>query len=275
MKTFTLYMSYFPFLYAYRFRTLRQQPSTNSAGYCANAASTQTASGLHSSSGVGRCSTPRCVTWCSTCIRTTRFSKTTASTTSPMRSESIMHTPPWPQTTRRSSLCSGWRQPTGRSICFRHRKSYFYFKKEFIFMHWNLFVCLDFRNSSELYDWVGTINSIAAMFSSPPLPGGIGSSKTFQRPLLPVSKTRYTLQEQFEYHRKHIKQLQGDLSKLEQSTNGASHLHIKDSEKSFFDKDKYNYLQFEVGLTIPIAILWTHLFTSLFTILDSTIHSLR
>lgn len=84
------------------------------------------------------------------------------------------------------------------------------------------------------------------MFSSPPLPGGIGSSKTFQRPLLPVSKTRYTLQEQFEYHKKHIKQLQGDLSKLEQSTNGASHLHIKDSEKSFFDKDKYNYLQFEV-----------------------------
>jgi hypothetical protein len=84
------------------------------------------------------------------------------------------------------------------------------------------------------------------MFSSPPLPGGIGSSKTFQRPLLPVSKTRYTLQEQFEYHRKHIKQLQGDLSKLEQSTNGASHLHIKDSDKSFFDKDKYNYLQFEV-----------------------------
>ncbi len=83
------------------------------------------------------------------------------------------------------------------------------------------------------------------MFSSPPLPGGIGSSKTFQRPLMPVSKTRYNLQEQFEYHKKHIKQLQNELTKLE-SNNGASHLHIKDSEK-FFDKDKYNYLQFEVS----------------------------
>ena len=96
-----------------------------------------------------------------------------------------------------------------------------------------------------MYDWVGTINSIASMFSSPPLPGGIGSSKTFQRPLLPVSKTRYTLQEQFEYHKKHIKQLQNELTKLE--SNGASHLHIKDSEK-FFDKDKYSYLQFEVSI---------------------------
>lgn len=124
-----------------------------------------------------------------------------------------------------------------------------YKKKQFVFRlktaDWAEYL-FQTSNSSELYDWVGTINSIAAMFSSPPLPGGIGSSKTFQRPLLPVSKTRYTLQEQFEYHKKHIKQLQGDLSKLEQSTNGASHLHIKDSEKSFFDKDKYNYLQFEI-----------------------------
>ncbi len=71
------------------------------------------------------------------------------------------------------------------------------------------------------------------------------SSKTFQRPLMPVSRTRYNLQEQFEYHKKHIKQLQNELTKLE-SNNGASHLHIKDSEK-FFDKDKYNYLQFEVS----------------------------
>lgn len=122
-----------------------------------------------------------------------------------------------------------------------------YKKKQFVFRlktaDWAEYL-FQTSNSSELYDWVGTINLIAAMFSSPPLPGGIGSNKTFQRPLLPVSKTRYTIQEQFEYHKKHVKQLQCDLTKIE-STNGASHLHIKDSEK-FFDKDKYNYLQFEI-----------------------------
>jgi hypothetical protein len=102
---------------------------------------------------------------------------------------------------------------------------------------------INLSNSSELYDWVSTINLVAAMFSSPPLPGGIGSNKTFQRPLLPVAKTRYSLQEQFEYHKKHVKLLQSDLTKLE-SVNGASHLHLKEEKQ--FDKDKYDYLQFEV-----------------------------
>ena len=92
------------------------------------------------------------------------------------------------------------------------------------------------------------------MFSSPPLPGGIGSNKTFQRPLLPVSKTRYTLQEQLEYHKKHLKQLHSDIAKLE-SIAGASNIHANNNnnlaynfgkEERYFDKDKYNYLQFEV-----------------------------
>ena len=85
------------------------------------------------------------------------------------------------------------------------------------------------------------------MFSSPPLPGGVGSNRSFQRPLLPVSVTRYTLQEQFEYHKKHIKQLQSDIAKLE-SVAGATHpiQAPLNKEDKLFDKDKYNYLQFEV-----------------------------
>ena len=92
------------------------------------------------------------------------------------------------------------------------------------------------------------------MFSSPPLPGGIGSNKTFQRPLLPVSKTRYTLQEQLEYHKKHIKQLHSDLAKLESIAGVSNTIHNNFSsisynfgkEERYFDKDKYQYLQFEV-----------------------------
>jgi hypothetical protein len=69
-----------------------------------------------------------------------------------------------------------------------------------------------------------------------------------------VSKTRYTIHEQFEYHKKHIKQLQSELAKLESaSTNtnitGASNTnhHSNNNTNSYsFDKDKYNYLQFEI-----------------------------
>ncbi|CAF0890922.1 unnamed protein product [Brachionus calyciflorus] len=114
-----------------------------------------------------------------------------------------------------------------------------YKKKQFVFRlktaDWAEYL-FQTANSNELYDWVSTINSIAAMFSSPPLPGAIGSNKSFQRPLLPVSKTRYTLQEQLEYHKKHLKQLKTDLSRLE---SGAFN-------QQNFDKDKYNYLQYEI-----------------------------
>ena len=123
-----------------------------------------------------------------------------------------------------------------------------YKKKQFVFRlktaDWAEYL-FQTANSNELYDWVSTINLIAAMFSSPPLPGAIGSNKSFQRPLLPVSKTRYSMQEQFEYHKKHLKQLKSDLSRLE-SAAGAFNNSQNHTPIVHFDKDKYNYLHFEI-----------------------------
>jgi PH and SEC7 domain-containing protein len=116
-----------------------------------------------------------------------------------------------------------------------------YKKKQFVFRlktaEWAEYL-FQTSNSNELFSWVTTINHVAAMFSSPPMPGGVGSSKTFQRPLLPVAKTRYTIQEQYEYHKKHLKQLNNEIVKLESAASGSS--------QNTFDKDKYNYLKFEV-----------------------------
>ncbi len=94
-------------------------------------------------------------------------------------------------------------------------------------------------NITDLNDWVNTINIIAATFSSPPLASPVGSAKTFQRPLLPVSTTRHTLNEQYEYLKRYMKQLQIELNKLEA---------IKD-EKTF-DKEKYNYYIYEVNIEL-------------------------
>ncbi len=136
-----------------------------------------------------------------------------------------------------------------------------YKKKQFVFRlktaDWAEYL-FQTSNATELYEWVSTINLVAAMFSSPPLSGGIGSSKTFQRPLLPVAKTRYTLQEQYEYHKKHIKQLQTDLTKLESAAgaclNTFNHINNNNNKNNqddkSFDKDKYNYLKFEVIITL-------------------------
>lgn len=48
-------------------------------------------------------------------------------------------------------------------------------------------------DSKELQSWIDTINSVCASFSAPPLEGGVGSQKRFQRPLLPSSQTKLLL----------------------------------------------------------------------------------
>lgn len=45
----------------------------------------------------------------------------------------------------------------------------------------------------ELHSWVETINYVCAAFSAPPLEGGVGSQKRFQRPLLPSAHTKLLL----------------------------------------------------------------------------------
>lgn len=153
-----------------------------------------------------------------------------------------------------------------------------YKKKQFVFRlktaDWAEYL-FQTSNSNELYDWVSCINMVASMFSSPPLPGAISSSKTFQRPLMPVSKTRYTLQEQYEYHKKHLKQLQTDLARLESAAgaslnciNGVNHVNTTNSnttglvkDEKHFDKDKYNYLHFEVRFLFFITRLFYQIFT--------------
>jgi PH/SEC7 domain-containing protein len=114
-----------------------------------------------------------------------------------------------------------------------------YKKKQFVFRlktaDWAEYL-FQTSNTCELNEWVNIINLVASMFSSPPLASAVGSAKTFQRPLLPVSITRYTLQEQLDYHKKLIKQIQYDLNKLETT-----------KDEKCFEKDKYNYYVFEVS----------------------------
>lgn len=48
-------------------------------------------------------------------------------------------------------------------------------------------------DSKELQSWIDTINYVCAAFSAPPLEGGVGSQKRFQRPLLPNTQTKFSL----------------------------------------------------------------------------------
>lgn len=56
---------------------------------------------------------------------------------------------------------------------------------------WSL--CSLYSDSKECEEWIDTINFVAASLSAPPLPGGVGSQKKFQRPLMPASYTKLNM----------------------------------------------------------------------------------
>ncbi|MCI4384531.1 hypothetical protein PGIGA_G00039700 [Pangasianodon gigas] len=55
-------------------------------------------------------------------------------------------------------------------------------------------------NAEQMQSWITRINTVAAMFSAPPLPAAIGSQKKFSRPLLPGSASKLSQEEQVEAH---------------------------------------------------------------------------
>ncbi|XP_074647866.1 uncharacterized protein LOC141903581 isoform X2 [Tubulanus polymorphus] len=66
-------------------------------------------------------------------------------------------------------------------------------------------------DSKELQRWIDTINFVAAALSAPPLPGGCGSQRKFQRPLLPSSYTKLSLPEQLTHHEQKVIEIENDL----------------------------------------------------------------
>ncbi|XP_053495313.1 PH and SEC7 domain-containing protein 1-like isoform X2 [Ictalurus furcatus] len=55
-------------------------------------------------------------------------------------------------------------------------------------------------NAEQMQSWITRINTVAALFSAPPLPAAIGSQKKFSRPLLPGSASKLSQEEQVEAH---------------------------------------------------------------------------
>lgn len=66
-------------------------------------------------------------------------------------------------------------------------------------------------DSKELQEWMETINFVAASLSAPPLPGGIGSQRKFQRPLMPSSYTKKNMSEQLALHTERVSELEKEL----------------------------------------------------------------
>ncbi|XP_033840069.1 PH and SEC7 domain-containing protein 1-like isoform X2 [Periophthalmus magnuspinnatus] len=69
-------------------------------------------------------------------------------------------------------------------------------------------------NAEQMQSWITRINTVAAMFSSPPFPAAIGSQKKFSRPLLPGTMSRQTEEEQVRSHEARFRAVSTELAEV-------------------------------------------------------------
>ncbi|CAN9508685.1 unnamed protein product [Ophioblennius macclurei] len=69
-------------------------------------------------------------------------------------------------------------------------------------------------NAEQMQSWITRINTVAAMFSSPPFPAAIGSQKKFSRPLLPGTMSKLSEEEQVRSHEARFRTISTDLAEL-------------------------------------------------------------
>ncbi|XP_053677946.1 PH and SEC7 domain-containing protein [Anopheles nili] len=95
-------------------------------------------------------------------------------------------------------------------------------------------------DSKELQSWIDTINFVCASFSAPPLEGGVGSQKRFQRPLLPCTHSRLLLRDQLASHERQITKIMNLLEEHKVSAAPPKGLALQNY------KEKEVYLQYEL-----------------------------
>ncbi|KAM4526197.1 uncharacterized protein V3H82_000618 isoform 2-T3 [Fundulus diaphanus] len=69
-------------------------------------------------------------------------------------------------------------------------------------------------NAEQMQSWITRINTVAAMFSSPPFPAAIGSQKKFSRPLLPGTMSKHSEEEQIRSHESRFRHISTELAEL-------------------------------------------------------------
>ncbi|XP_043087145.1 uncharacterized protein LOC122333532 isoform X2 [Puntigrus tetrazona] len=99
-------------------------------------------------------------------------------------------------------------------------------------------------NAEQMQSWITRINTVAAMFSAPPLPAAIGSQKKFSRPLLPGSASKLSQEEQVQAHEARFRSISTELAQLRSYPPDRK---VKGRELEEY-RLREEYLEFEVNI---------------------------
>ncbi|MBN3321909.1 PSD1 protein, partial [Atractosteus spatula] len=123
-----------------------------------------------------------------------------------------------------------------RAADYSKRPNVFYLRTA----DWRVFL-FQAQKTEQMQSWITRINTVAAMFSSPPFPAAIGSQKKFSRPLLPATATKLSQEEQVQSHEARFRATSSELAELR---SNAPDRKVKGRELEEY-RQRDEYLEFE------------------------------
>ncbi|GAA6105737.1 PH and SEC7 domain-containing protein 1 [Tachysurus ichikawai] len=106
---------------------------------------------------------------------------------------------------------------------------------------WRVFL-FEAQSTEQMNSWIGRINLVSALYSSPPFPAAVGSQRKFCRPILPATQSTLTLEKQLQSHAAMLQSFQEDLSVLQQGAQESRRVKAREVEEH---RQKEEYLMHE------------------------------
>uniref|UniRef100_A0A672LBP9 PH and SEC7 domain-containing protein 2-like n=1 Tax=Sinocyclocheilus grahami TaxID=75366 RepID=A0A672LBP9_SINGR len=106
---------------------------------------------------------------------------------------------------------------------------------------WRVFL-FEAASTEQMNSWIGRINLVSALYSSPPFPAAVGSQKKFCRPILPATQSSLMLEKQLQSHAAMLHSFQQDLTSLQQEAPESRSSKARELEEL---RQREEYLQYE------------------------------
>ncbi|XP_056098169.1 PH and SEC7 domain-containing protein 1 [Rhinichthys klamathensis goyatoka] len=109
---------------------------------------------------------------------------------------------------------------------------------------WRVFL-FEAASTEQMNSWIGRINLVSALHSSPPFPAAVGSQKRFCRPILPATQSNLTLEKQLQSHGSMLQSFQRDLCVLQEEFGIESRKSRAREQEELRQREEY--LQYEMS----------------------------
>ncbi|KAI1905074.1 hypothetical protein AGOR_G00012190 [Albula goreensis] len=107
---------------------------------------------------------------------------------------------------------------------------------------WRVYL-LQSASTEQMSSWISRINLVSALYSSPPLPAGVGSQRRFSRPILPAKPSQLTLENKLQSHSRMLQSFSEDLKLLQQGLPDGRRAKPRELEEQ---RQREEYLQHEI-----------------------------